>query len=355
MAENPVRIKSIQALRGVAIVLVVCFHLAALEGKYGRGDMICPDFLKAGASGVDFFFVISGLVLTLSSRNLGGGFSAGLRFLGDRLTRIFPLYWVYSLTTLGIYLIKPSWVNAMEQHQVNLLASFLLLPQDRLPLLAVGWVLIHQMYFYLGFAFLNTISPKNRGALLALWAVLAAGGAFLVSSPGPSFSWSWIAVHPLTLEFIGGGFIGLALLNGRYRFGWASLVLGLAIWTGAAILVFGMGQRPLPTGWERLAWFGLPALLIVYGVVALEFQGGFRRPAFLQALGDASYSIYLSHILVLSGLGRLWKHYGLEVPGGNLLMLVIMLTGVFLWGFLNYYHLEKGLTLLTRRSGGRRR
>lgn len=347
MEPKPYRLKNIQALRGLAILLVVLFHLMTIEGKYGLGDRILPDFMNAGAFGVDIFFVISGVVLTLAARAADSRVSELPGFLIRRLRRIFPLYWGYSLIVLVVYLAKPGWVNALEQHQVRLLASFLLLPQDRLPLLAVGWVLIHQIYFYLGFAGLWATRRGNLGVKLAIWAILAAGGALIFSSPGPSFSWSRVAFHPLTLEFIGGCFIGLLIQQGRHRFGAFSLVAGLAAWAGTAFPVFEVFQHSLPTDWARLAWFGLPAWLIVYGAVAVEFGGGFRLPGFLQRLGDVSYSIYLSHVLVLSGLGRLWTRYGLAGREGNLLMLGIMLTAVILWGFTGYYLLEKRLTAWT--------
>ncbi len=65
------KIKNIQALRGIAALLVVLFHLLAIERKYGQGVRALPDFLILGASGVDFFLVISGVALVMTSR---GGF-----------------------------------------------------------------------------------------------------------------------------------------------------------------------------------------------------------------------------------------------------------------------------------------
>jgi peptidoglycan/LPS O-acetylase OafA/YrhL len=46
------RIENIQALRGVAILLVVFAHIMAIEQKYGGGDGILPDFFALGVSGV---------------------------------------------------------------------------------------------------------------------------------------------------------------------------------------------------------------------------------------------------------------------------------------------------------------
>jgi exopolysaccharide production protein ExoZ len=44
-----------------------------------------------------------------------------------------------------------------------------------------------------------------------------------------------------------------------------------------------------------LTW-GLPAVMIVAGLVAIEQGGAFRWPRPLVRLGDASYAIYLCHM-----------------------------------------------------------
>ena len=69
--------------------------------------------------------------------------------------------WVYSILVLGVFLIKPSWVNSSQGNQVDILASFLLLPSQTLPLVMVGWTLIHEMYFYLVFSLVLMLVPEG--------------------------------------------------------------------------------------------------------------------------------------------------------------------------------------------------
>ncbi len=57
------KLENIQALRGVAVIMVVLFHLMTIEQKYG-GDSILPGIMSVGLGGVDLFFVISGFVMT---------------------------------------------------------------------------------------------------------------------------------------------------------------------------------------------------------------------------------------------------------------------------------------------------
>ena len=146
------KLRSIQALRGIAVLGVVAFHVALVEGKYSGGDRLLPDFLRFGETGVDLFFVISGFVMVTVAQGRFGGTRELPRFLWSRITRIYPTYWFYFFITLAVFLVKPEWVNASEENQAQLVTSFLLLPSEQLPLVMVGWSLIHELWFYLVFA-----------------------------------------------------------------------------------------------------------------------------------------------------------------------------------------------------------
>ena len=124
------KIENIQALRGVAILLVVFAHVMAIEQKYGRGDGILPHFFALGVSGVDLFFVMSGFVVVTVTRHCFQQPIAVGHFFYNRVSRVYPLYWLYSLVVLGVYLLRPEMVNAAQGHRVNILESFMLLPQD---------------------------------------------------------------------------------------------------------------------------------------------------------------------------------------------------------------------------------
>ncbi|MEW6756106.1 MAG: acyltransferase family protein, partial [Candidatus Latescibacterota bacterium] len=96
---------NVQALRGVAVLLVLLFHLHGLESGFVEGVRLLPDLCRAGRGGVDLFFVISGLVMVVSTRGRCGQPGEPRRFLLRRALRIYPVYWVYSLLTLSVYLL----------------------------------------------------------------------------------------------------------------------------------------------------------------------------------------------------------------------------------------------------------
>jgi peptidoglycan/LPS O-acetylase OafA/YrhL len=157
VARERVKVQNVQALRGAAILLVVVYHTWTIERRYGGGPGLLSDWVAVGLSGVDLFFVISGFIMVTVTKSLVPGLTTATNFLYHRAARIYPIYWIYSLMLLPIFLVRPDMVNSSQGNQVDLLASFLLLPQRLLPLLQVGWTLVHEIYFYLIFALFLSI------------------------------------------------------------------------------------------------------------------------------------------------------------------------------------------------------
>jgi peptidoglycan/LPS O-acetylase OafA/YrhL len=54
-----------------------------------------------------------------------------------------------------------------------------------------------------------------------------------------------------------------------------------------------------PSAWERLALFGFPSALMVYGACSMELSGAGRLPRLLMSVGDRSYTLYLTHVPVI--------------------------------------------------------
>jgi peptidoglycan/LPS O-acetylase OafA/YrhL len=201
------KIQNLQALRGVAVLLVLLRHVAVMEAKYGRHCHLLPDFVSAGTAGVDLFFVISGFIMVETSRGRHQTPGAFGDFLYRRATRIYPLYWIFSLAVLCVWVVQPSWVNSSAGSRVDLAASFLLLPQSLLPLLGQGWTLTHEIYFYLGFAFSLLLPARRLPCFLGAWAAGLLVGWWLVWPHLPTTGLAAIRLvfHPLTAEFLLGG------------------------------------------------------------------------------------------------------------------------------------------------------
>jgi peptidoglycan/LPS O-acetylase OafA/YrhL len=350
------KIENIQGLRGVAILLVVILHLLAMDKKFGHGERILSDFFIIGASGVDLFFVISGFVLGATRRGVFQRPASILHFFYNRLSRIYPLYWIYCAMTLAVFLVRPEWVPALRENRTSIMESFLLLPQNVLPFLPVAWALVHVIYFYCVFTVLLVAHEKRLTSLLMLWALLVIFGNLLYKY-GP-FSQSTpiikLITSPLTIEFIAGSVIAKLIQRGMKSLGGTVMIVGAVLLLTGYGLYYFVAPGTAPKDWLRVAIFGVPCILIVYGAVTMELSSNIVFPRLVRFLGDASYSTFLSHAIVLLAIGRLWGAL-FSLPGkiDNLLVMLVMISAALSVGIGSYLTIERRLSSLFQRIGMR--
>src|SRR5689334_16478116 len=136
------RVQSIQILRGVAALLVVCNHAIVVQANFpeamtGPFFPAMPALRNAGAMGVDLFFVISGFVMAHSIAASHRAQTA-TEFLRNRAIRILPLFWLLS----AIFAFR-QWSLGISLPAVSLANNLTLLPLFdgtlyHLPVLVVG-------------------------------------------------------------------------------------------------------------------------------------------------------------------------------------------------------------------------
>ena len=180
--------------------------------------------------------------------------------------------------------------------------------------------------------------------LLLLW------GLIVVVLPTGNAALNLIG-HPLTFEFIAGALVALLLQRQNIGGGWIAIA-ALPVWLLGYAIYVTKGGALEPEGWQRVILFGSPAVLAVYGVVTMEMKSGRQFPDWLTVIGDASYSIYLSHILVLSALGRLWSEVWQRGLLDNGVALFTMLIVVLVVVIISYRYIERPLMRLARRYEG---
>ena len=343
------RLQNIQALRGIAALLVAFSHLLIIERKYST-DQVLGQWIELGMVGVDLFFVISGFIMVHVAWTFKRGFRAVGEFLFARATRIYPVYWLVSLMTLGVWLWRPEIVFSSLAGAPDFLKSFLLIPDNRPPFLAIGWTLVHEMFFYLVFAIALFFKPKFMLPFLAIWAILL-GIGILQGLPETSPLLE-ILFNPLSYEFLLGAFAAwiLKMYNGPL----AKTALALGIMTSITCLVLALDRHNgMPATFaDRAILFSIPCTLIVYGLSAIEIHGKVLSNA-LSKLGDWSYSLYLTHIMSLSLLGRVWRK--IEQPGivDNIAVLIIMPIFAIFVSWLCYRFAEKPMLDLAKKARGK--
>ncbi len=98
---------SLQALRAFAAWVVVCHHFMQIFFDFHATGPVGQLLTDRGAVGVDIFFVISGLVIYLSTCDKP---VEPRQFLLNRVLRIVPAYWFYTALMALLLLAFSQWM-----------------------------------------------------------------------------------------------------------------------------------------------------------------------------------------------------------------------------------------------------
>lgn len=277
----------IQCLRAVAAFLVVVYHAVdqwtTHSSGYAQGD-----YWPNGSAGVDIFFVISGLVMTISVQRNAGRPHPAWTFSRDRIIRIIPLYWVITTLKIAAVLAAPALATRTTLDPLYVAGSYFLLPvRDATgiirPVLPVGWTLSYEIFFYILVATaLLTRVPLARVCV----PVLVAFAALAFVLPPDHF------VDTIVVEFI----FGIAIGNAIPRLQSLPPIIGALIGSMAFIVLV---LVPVGSAAARPLSWGIPACCIVAAVVSTEMSLRSKLPRWLLAAGNASYATYLTHGFVI--------------------------------------------------------
>jgi exopolysaccharide production protein ExoZ len=290
--------RGIQALRGFAACMVVIHH-ATLVVANQTGEN-APYWINGGA-GVDVFFAISGFVMAVSTIGREHKTHPARSFLERRLIRLVPLYWmITALMFVKVEILRRSAGAKATTYLVDtpfsyVLSSLLFVPYRNSvgttwPLLAQGWTLSFEMLFYLLFAAALALRVRVAVMLTPLMMGIVAIGLFHKET-WPTFT---TLADPLLLEFLAGLLLGQAAIKGFQ--GNKILFASLGVIALPALLFLPSTNPPA----IRVLQWGLPAYLLVHAAVAIENRFGGYWPRWVLLIGDASYSLYLSHGFVVS-------------------------------------------------------
>ncbi len=309
------RLSGIQMGRGAAALLVVLYHTGrSMALPQYAGAIPFHGMFNFGHAGVDFFFVLSGFVIHYVHHGDIGAPAALWRYLRRRLTRIYPIYWVVTALVVLLAVLRPGGAALPEPW--HLLTSVLLLPEQVEPVLGVAWTLVHEMMFYALFA-LAIISRRLGAVLLAVWvALILAGGVAAATAPASAFSTLLagnaslrVLTAPINLEFLLG--IAVAHVTLRYRLPRPLLLTVLATLAFAAAGLAEDAGLLTMAGQMSDLLFGVSSVVIVAGLAAAERQGKLRISPAAVFLGDASYSLYLIHTVVIGLTVRVMATLGI--------------------------------------------
>jgi peptidoglycan/LPS O-acetylase OafA/YrhL len=283
----------VQALRAVAVLLVLVYHL-------------WPAAVPGGFVGVDVFFAISGFLITAHLVREGErtGRVALVAFWARRARRLLPAALVVlaacavataalvPLSSWPQFLgdIRASALYVQNWHLAGEAVDYLAAAQ---PPSAVQhyWSLSAEEQFYAAWPLLvgaGLLVGRRRPVALVLGAVTAASLAWSVHQTAADPAAAYFATPVRAWEFGVGGLLALAP-----ALAWRPALRTLLCWAGLAAIVVAAfaysDATPFP---------GAAALLPVLGAIAVMAARAPARPlcaAPVQAVGDVSYAVYLWH------------------------------------------------------------
>ncbi len=287
MANNE-RLDAIDGLRGVAAIAVVFYHyvgfiplMGLTTGSFGAAVVWVTRY---GYLGVPVFFVLSGYVIALTTSRYMFTPATGGRFLLRRLVRIAPPYLVMIAILTGTVIAGKS-VGVFRNTTITpgQVAAHLIYAQDLLgfsPLDAAYWTLCLEIQFYIVFVAVASVGRRLSTELFSiLLAVLAVGSyAFDVSDIVPQ---SWIP--RLWFQF------GIGILT--YRADQQRLARQMLIFILPCMVALGVYREQA----SDVVVAVVAILLLCVGRIP-------RIPVVFLALGWISYSLYLVHGFVGTGL-----------------------------------------------------
>ena len=210
-----------------------------------------------------------------------------------------------------IYFFIPEVFNKLQFNLYHFLSSLFFLSKfffNKEPLLVVGWTLEYEMFFYLLFAL--SIFFKNK-----IYSI------FFIYTSVLTFVFFGI-IDELFIEFLFGMLIALIYIYFNIK------IKNIFSKYSYLFLIFGIALLCLPLFFfynlSRYIQSGIPSFLILLGLVFSK-QLTSRVLVFL---GDASYSIYLTHPFVVRSIFKLGRNF-LPTTNAEILIIFTLIISVF--------------------------
>ena len=326
-------LQSIQILRAIACISVVYSHIT----------------LKFGTFGLDIFFVISGFVMAkLISNN-----TRPKKFIIDRISRIIPLYWLLTTLLILITIFFPKLLNTNTFNFIYYLKSIFFIPYYNhnnylQPLIIVGWTLNYEIFFYFCI-FFSIIINKKKYYLIVLFFFIFFNTIIKNFYIENIYELIIFFSNPIIFEF----FFGIIAFY-LYKFNRNLIIKPYKIVILSVIsygfMAYYETNNTILNDYLRLFFYGIPSFTLVLSLCFLEkcFIKNSILTKKIIDIGNASYSIYLTHLFVLGFVNLVnYKLNIINVSTFTGSLLIIFLCIII--GKLTYDFIDKPISNYTKK------
>lgn len=326
--ENIQHIRSLTSLRGIAAIAVVVLHFSYYTlPRSGEILSTYTGFFKNSYLWVDFFFILSGFIMThvyLDRFGSGVRFAEYRSYLGSRFARIYPLHLFTLLLLVGlefskIYLLDPLAFTS-KFNLTALFANLLLLQAFDLncpPLFwcntywnEPAWSVSVEFVIYGIFPFLVVLLAKNNSKLDRITYATALILIFLLIKFTRGNLDAIIGIPSIArcgLECILGIITYKVYRRDNYRQYWNLDLMAIGSITWIVLILHNWTDKLR----SLHDWAILPAFSILILAISYKKSGSvakFVNSPFMLYLGTISYSIYLIHWPIAELLKFSWNY-----------------------------------------------
>jgi exopolysaccharide production protein ExoZ len=342
------KLNLIQALRGIAAILVVCYHTGTLYSK-NLNWLVFNNTFKFGHTGVNFFFVLSGFIIYYIHYKDLGKPSQLPSFIYKRFTRIFPVYWVILIVKLF----------AKHIDIFSIVLAFFLIPVKE-AYITVSWTLSYEIFFYTCFGVLIYCLNKYTKILFSiLGSVIFIRIIAIVAGYNVSFENFYLSFlfNPHIIEFIMGVLAGYIIINEkgkkwRYWLFTGGIIMFCISSLFTVLLVNDIADKMNAVPFQQaekiscfleinsFIFFCIPCFLIVAGAAMIDLSDNIKIPNLFLKIGDASYSIYLVHAIIVNIITLKLKSLNVEFINYTIIPTIIIAISL---GYALHLTIEKPL------------
>lgn len=337
-------INSLTSLRGIFILFIFLHH--------------CMNIYPGGGSlAVAFFFVLGGFGMTLGykERVLKPEFSYK-QYLTRRCIKFYPLHWFCLLFALPLALLPLSlYKGIILFSNISLIHSWIPIKDFYFSFNMVSWYLADTMFFAIVFPVIFRAILKSTKTWKIVVVITFLLYTILVLMMPSEMYHAILYISPFIriTDFLFGIFLAffyLSLKDNRQVRLFMEKYGAWGIWAIIGIIVLLVIESSLiPKSIRMIAPIYWPLIAALILIAALTEIGGgkFLENKWLVRLGKISFTIFLTHQLIIRYTTKLYEYLHIE-PNSIYVFTTLVLTMV-VSGFLDYYILNKVTQWLTKR------